>query len=132
MSENNSLDLLPLSPNSGCDPRGSRTHQDQLMLCWSVWDWLQHLTSSSDAGMGRRWFPQVFSPMWVGSGPRACHPPRTSHLSSCSCWCETTVTPQMGFALPVAELSCAESGPKFPGVPCAGRGNSLPCLPVPL
>lgn len=37
---------------------------------------------------------------------------------------------QKGFALPVAEVSCAESGPKFPGISCAGRGNLLPHLPV--
>jgi len=79
MSENNSLDLLPLSPSSGCDARVSSTHQDQPMLCWSVWDWLQHLTSSCDAKMGQRWCPRVFSRLWVGSGPGTCCPPRVSH-----------------------------------------------------
>lgn len=113
----------------GCEPRDSRTHQ----------------SSDAQSGAGCRVWPQAVVPGWhrgashqpphhgwVGCALRAHHSPWTSHCVPVLTDVKQQLLLHMCFALLMAQVSCAESCPKSPGIPWAGRGNSLPCLPLPL
>lgn len=128
--EDHPLDLLLLSPRVGW----SQGQQDSPRLWWASgqcgtgcsvwpWQWCQDDT---------RWFPQILSPQWAGCAQEDITHPEQATCIPVLADVEQQLLLQMCFALLMAQVSSAESCPTSPGIPCAGRGNSLPCLPLPL